>query len=331
MGFYSDTIAVAQLEKAQKGFLRIKLKKESEDGISLKEVAVLKVKKKTNSLSVKAILKKAKENIKENYSQTPFNQKFFFRAQTYKDSVVTVDEEAFVNTYSPNGIAVSQDVTANYFGEIIQYRNATNNKSKENWEGVGYLGVVIFRNILLSDQNVLYKVVSFDLKKEGIVEYNGKRVYVISFVNNNPDVFSTGFGNPPPKSAIGFIYIDTESFAVLKFEHYVVLHSNTPNDDESVIIESTHKITDTFRFVNGKYFMNYSNEKVESKCFSKKDKKLLSESKSNYDLMSVDIETNEVEAITRHIDRLKLGVELKEDPEYWKNNSFILKDGKVDF
>jgi hypothetical protein len=57
----------------------------------------------------------------------------------------------------------------------------------------------------------------------------------------------------------------------------------------------------------------------------------LSESKSNYDLMSVDIETNEVEAITRHIDRLKLGVELKEDPEYWKNNSFILKDGKVDF
>jgi hypothetical protein len=331
MGYYSDTITVSQLEKAKKEFLQITLKKESEEGVSLEGVTILKAKKKMNELSAKAILKKTKENIKVNYSQLPFNQKFFFRAQTRKDSIVTVNEEAFVNTYNPNGIAVSQDVTANYFGEILQYRNATNNKSNENWKGVGYFGVVVFRNILLSDQNVLYKTASFDLKKEGIVEYNGLRVYVISFTNNAPDVFSTGFGNPPPKSAIGYIYIDTVSFAVLKFEHYVVLHSDMPNDDESVVVESTHRITDTFKFVNGKYFMNYCNEKIENRYLSKRDKKLLSVSNENYDLMSVDIETNTVEAITRPIDRLKLGVELKEDPEYWKNNNFILEDGKVEF
>jgi hypothetical protein len=47
--------------------------------------------------------------------------------------------------------------------------------------------------------------------------------------------------------------------------------------------------------------------------------------------MSEDINSKEVQIITRPIDQLKLGVELKEDPEYWKNNNFILEDGKVEF
>ena len=47
--------------------------------------------------------------------------------------------------------------------------------------------------------------------------------------------------------------------------------------------------------------------------------------------MSVDISTDNVAIITRPIDKLKLDVKLKEDPEYWKNNNFILEDGKVEF
>jgi hypothetical protein len=330
MGYYSDTLTVSQLERVKNTLLQIKLKKETDVDFSLSEVVVLSAKKKMNSLSAKAILKKAKENIKENYCQLPFNQKFFFRAQTIKDNTLTINEEASINTYSPNGIVVSKDAASNYFGEILQYRNTGNKTSNENWKGIGYLGVIIFRNILLSNQNVLYKTHSFDLKKEKIVEYSGKSVYVISFTNNAPDVFSTGFGNPPPKSAIGYIYIDATSFAVLKFEHYVVLHLDRPNDDENVIIESTNKITETFKLVDGKYFINYCNVKVESKYLTKKDKKLLSQSNTNYDLMSVDINSNNVEIITRPIDRLKLGIELKDDPEYWRNNNFILEDSKVE-
>jgi erythromycin esterase-like protein len=331
MGYYSDTLTVSQLERAKNTLLQIKLKKETDVDFSLSEVVVSSAKKKMNSLSAKAILKKAKENIEDNYCQIPFNQKFFFRAQTSKDNTITLNEEASINTYSPNGIVVSRDAASNYFGEILQYRNTTNNTSNENWKGIGYLGVIIFRNILLSNQNVLYKTNSFDLKKEKIVEYNGKSVYVISFINNAPDVFSTGFGNPPPKSAIGYIYIDATSFAVLKFEHYVVLHPDRPNDDEKVIVESTHRITETFKLIDGKYFINYCNEKVENKYLSKKDKKLLSQSNTNYDLMSVDVNTSNVAIISRPIDRLKLGVELKDDPEYWRNNNFILEEGKAEF
>ncbi|RUT71516.1 hypothetical protein D0817_06470 [Flavobacterium cupreum] len=331
MGYYSDTLSVSQLEKSNKELLQIKLKKETDIGFSLNEVLISSSRKKMNNLSAKTILKKAKSAIQYNYYQAPFNQKFFFRAQTKKQSGLTSNEKAFINTYSPNGFKVSQDPASNYFGEILQYKNIANTESKENWKGIGYLGVIIFRSILLSNQNVLYKTSSFDLQKEKIIEYNGRKVYVISFINKAPDVFSTGFGNPPAKSATGYIYIDVMSFAILKFEHFVVLYPDQPNDQENVIIESTHKITETFKLVNGKYFMNYCNEKVENKYLSKKDKKLLSELNTNYDLMSVDILTNNVEVISRPIDRLKLDIKIKDNPVNLDYNNFLLEDEDIKF
>jgi hypothetical protein len=331
LGYYSDTILVSQLEKTKNEFLHIKLNKETDAEIALDGLVVLSAKNKVKSISAKTILKKAKENIEDNYFQEPFNQKFFFRAQTKKDSLVTVNEEASIQTYSPNGIKVSDDAVNNYYGEILQFGGDSYKIAKENWKGIGYFGVVIFRNILLSNQNVLYETSSFDLKKEGTLEYNGKKVYVISFINPAPDVFSTGFGDPSPQSVTGFIYIDTISFAVVKFEQYVVLTPYRPNESDDIRIESALKITQTYKLVNGKYFINYCNEKVEDNYYSKTDRKLVSKSNTNYDLMSVDIITDNVEIITRPIDRLKLDVKLKEDPEYWKKNNFILEDGKVDF
>jgi hypothetical protein len=331
LGYYSDTISVSQLEKTKNEFLHIKLNKEVDAEIALNGFVVLSAKNKTKSISAKTILKKAKGNIEDNYFQEAFNQKFFFRARTKKDSLVTINEEASIQTYSPNGIKVSDDAVNNYYGEILQFGGDPNKIAKENWRGIGYFGVVIFRNILLSNRNVLYETSSFDLKKEGTLEYNGKKAYIISFTNLEPDVFSTGFGDPSPKSVTGFIYIDTISFAVLKFEQYVVLNPYRPNENDDIRIESTFKITQTYKLVNGKYFINYCNEKVEESYSSKTDRKLVSKSNTNYDLMSVDISTENVEIITRPIDRLKLDVKLKEDPEYWKNNNFILEDGKVDF
>jgi hypothetical protein len=331
LGYYSDTISVSRLEKTKNEFLHIKLNKESDAEITLNGLVVLSAKNKTKSISAKAILKKAKEGIENNYFQEPFNQKFFFRAQTNIDSLVTVNEEASIQTYSPNGIKVSDDAVKNYYGEILQFGGDQHKIAKENWKGIGYFGVVIFRNVLLSNRNVLYETSSFDLKKEGTLEYNGKKAYVISFTNLSPDIFSTGFGDPSPKSVTGFIYIDTISFAVVKFEQYVILTPYRPNESDDIRIESALKITQTYKLVNGKYFINYCNEKVENNYYSKTDRKLVSKSNTNYDLMSVDINTDNVEIITRPIDRLKLDVKLKEDPEYWKNNNFILEDGKVVF
>lgn len=267
LGYFSDTITVSELEKLQNETLHIKLKKETNAEVLLNETVVASSKKKSKTLSAIAILNRAKENVESNYYQKPFNQKFFFRAQTNKDSILTVNEEASINTYSPNGIKVSDDAAANYFGEILQFRKKVNSETIENWKGIGYFGVVIFRNLMLSNQNLLYETKDFELKKEGTTTYGGKNVYVISFTNVNPTVFSTGFGNPAPQSAIGFIYIETDSFAIVKFEQYVVLKRDKSNDDDNIVIESSLKITQTYKKINGSYFINYCNEKVESNYF----------------------------------------------------------------
>ncbi|RKR09913.1 carboxypeptidase-like protein [Flavobacterium sp. 90] len=331
LGYSSDTIMVSELEKRQSESLQIKLNKEKDVEVLLNETVVVSSKKKSKTLSALAILKKAKENIEKNYYQKPFNQKFFFRAQTNKDNVFTINEEASIDTYSPNGIKVSEDAAANYYGEILQFRKKVDSETIENWKGIGYFGVVIFRNIMLSNQNLLYETKDFELKKEGTTTYCGKKVYVISFTNVNPTIFSTGFGNPAPQSAIGFIYIETDSFAIVKFEQYVVLNRNRSNDNDDIVIESSLKMTQTYKNVNGRYFINYCNEKVESNYFSVSDKKLVSSENSDYDLMSEDIITEKVSVIKRPIDRLKLDPKFVEDLEYWKNNNFIIENKKMEF
>lgn len=330
LGYFSDTIMVSELEKLQNVPLDIKLNREEIAEVSLSETVIASSKRKLKTISATAILKKAKENIDNNYYQKPFNQKFFFRAQTIKDSVFTINEEASINTYSPNGIKVSDDVAANYFGEILHFRKNLNSGTIENWKGTGYFGVVIFRNIMLSNQNLLYETKNFELKKEGTTIYGGKNVYVISFINLNPTVFSTGFGNPAPQSAIGFIYIETDSFAIVKFEQYVVLKRDRSNDNDDMIIESSLKISQTYKNVNGRYFINYCNEKVESTYFSIANKKQISIVNSNYDLMSQDIITENVSVIKRPVDRLKLDLKVNEDLKYWKNNNFIIEN-KMEF
>ena len=47
--------------------------------------------------------------------------------------------------------------------------------------------------------------------------------------------------------------------------------------------------------------------------------------------MSQDIKTEELVAIKRPIDRLKLGVKLNEDPEYWKNSNLMPENKKIEF
>lgn len=331
LGYFSDTIMVSQLEKLQSEQLHIKLDREANAQVSLNETVVVSSKKKSKTLSAATILQKARANIENNYYQKPFNQKFFFRSQTNKDGIAVINEEASINTYSPNGVKVSDDAAANYFGEILQFRKKLNAETIENWKGIGYFGVVIFRNIMLSNQNLLYETKDFELKKEGTTTYGGKNVYVISFANLNPTVFSTGFGNPAPKSAIGFIYIETDSFAIVKFEQYVVLKRDRSNDSDDIWIESSLKITQTYKNVNGRYFINYCNEKVESNYYSLVAKKQISTVNSNYDLMSEDIITENVSVIKRPIDRLKLDVKVNEDVEYWKNNNLILESKKLEF
>ncbi|HFG0576324.1 erythromycin esterase family protein [Flavobacterium psychrophilum] len=329
LGYYSDTISIAKLVSANKVLLKIRLKPQIFDGYLLNEV-VISSKQKT--LSADEIVEKARKNVEFNYCQNPYNQKFYFKTQIMFDDKIKKNEEAIVNTFNAKGLNSSNDPSQNFYGEIEQIRNTTNNLSQEQYaQGSNGLWLVLDKNLILSKENVLFRTSSYDLKKEGVVIYNNKRVYKISFINNSPGSYSTGFGYPAPKSSSGILYIDSESFAVLRYEHCVEREVFSPKSKPNNPIQQFHKIIETYKLVNGKYFLNYSSKTDKMVKLNDPDINSWKEYYLVYNLMSLDIEINNIQKINRPIEKLTQNVELLDNKEFWNNNLFNLEDGKYKF
>jgi erythromycin esterase-like protein len=329
LGYYSDTISIAKLVSTNKYLLKIRLKPQTFDGYLLNEV-VISSKQKT--LSAEEIVEKARKNVEFNYYQNPYNQKFYFKTQITFDDKIKKNEEAIVNTFNPKGLNSSNNPSQNFYGEIEQIRNTTNNLSQEQYaQGSNGLWLVLDKNLILSKENVLFRSSFYNLKKEGVVVYNDKRVYKISFINNSPGSYSTGFGYPAPKFSSGILYIDSESFAVLRYEHYVEREIFSPKSKPNESIQQFHKIIETYKLVNDKYFLNYSSKINKMVKLNDSDMNSWKEYYLVYNLMSLDIETINTKNINRPIDKLTQNVELFENKEFWKNNIFNLEDKNYKF
>ena len=242
--YKSDSIQVRSI-KSNKS-ITIKLQK-IKNSVILNEVVL----KGTNALSAKEIVKKAKKKIKDNYVQTPFNQKFFYKVQEYKNDSLLCNEEALIETYFKKGNSGTNNPENYIFGHIAELRNTTKNYSKNERSGIGNLWPFLIRDIILSKTNVLYRSSSYKLKKERSIYYNGRKVYKISFVNTSPGPYSTGYGHPSPLASNGVIYIDKQNFAVLYYEHCVARKKYT-SKRYKYKIQRFHKIIQSYKEVNGK-------------------------------------------------------------------------------
>lgn len=188
----------------------------------------------------------------------------------------------------------------------------------------------IIRDVVLSKTNVLYRSSSYELKKEGLLEYNGKKVYKISFINTSPGSYSTGYGYPSPISSNGVIYIDKDTLAVLYYEHCVARQEYDYKRFNNKR-RSFHKIIQTYKEVNGKYFMNLFKVIDKTNYYSKVDNTLLDSSYSIRSLMSTDIEIEKVKSIARPIRNLKQNIFLDKSSDFWKINKFYIEDNSYKF
>ncbi|MGI9652943.1 erythromycin esterase family protein [Chryseobacterium sp. RLHN22] len=321
IGYQNDSILVLNL-KSENTF---KLKPSSEKFSQIEEV-ILKGKK---AISAKEILEKAKENIEQNYIQTPYHQKFYVSEHRYdnKDKL-NYSEEALVEIFNRNGLNSSNNVENNIYGEILQYKSHTENSDKDKWGGVGNLWVQLNRDIILSKSNVLYRTSSYDLSNKKVIEYNGKKVYKIDFTNNSPGAYSTGFGYPAPESSSGTIYIDTKNFAVIRYEHCIVRKQHQYKNSKYPM-QNFHKIIETYKEVDGKYFMNFY--KQINKTNHLKDGKIFATTYGNFYLMSEDINTNQITRYDRPIIKLKQDFIPKANSEFWESNNFYIEDREYKF
>ncbi|WP_396635984.1 erythromycin esterase family protein [Maribacter sp. R77961] len=315
IGYESDSIQVRELKNDQT--IRLKV---STDNIVLNEAVVTA---KSRPLSAEEIIKRARKNVANNYVQTPYNQRFLFKVVDYSTrDTIAHGEEALIETYNKNGINGSNKAENGFFGEIQHIRN-NSGKYDENlykgigasWNGIGGLWVLFNRDIILSKANVLYRTPSYDTSIEGVVNYERSKVYKISFVNNSPGSYSTGFGYPAPEKSNGAIYIDTENYAVLKYEHYIVRQPYVSKKSKNIIKSNLH-ITQSYKQVDGKYFINLLEMSNISNAYSTDDVVLDKYFKLE-SLVSNNIETENVSIIKRPLIDLKKGFKKDADDSFW--------------
>ncbi|SHI49940.1 Erythromycin esterase homolog [Flavobacterium terrae] len=324
MGYLNDTIAVSKLIEKKVNYLKIGLKPYKFEGIQLDNVVISSVSK---ILTAEQILEKAKINIENNYYQNPYNQDFFYRTQILKKGKLTSHMEAVVKTYNENGMKGLNSPDAEIKGELFQFRNLINN----GFEDINHFAFIFDRDVILSKSNVLYKTASYKLKKEGMVVENDRRVYKISFVNNDPGTYSTGYGYPAPEKSSGVVYIDASSFAVLRYEHCVVRRTYELKKEQDKNAQMKHKIVVTYKNFEGKYFMNYCYVIDKIIVTSKKDNSIISENYKVNNVMSTKIDTSNVEKIDRTLFKLDQNVNLVSDSSYWEDQNFMVQDDKIVF
>lgn len=327
-GYISDTISIKNLIDNNRHQVKIKLKQYHFQGINLEEVVV---NSNVKPLSAEEIVAKAQSNIELNYYQSPYNQTFFFRNQVIKNSAIISHDESVIATYNATGMKGVNNPDEKMFGEIQQTREIVENPVKNKYSGMNTFAFLFDRDLVLSKSNVLYKPDSYTLKKEGIIPYNDQKVYKISFQNNAPDTYSTGYGYPAPKKSSGFLYIDTKTFAVLKYEHCVAREPFEVKSQAGKTAQMNHKITITYKLSEGKYFIHYLNVIDKSIITSTADNSFLYDTYNVSNLMSTEIKTVNSQKLNRPLLKIGLNNPVPENSEYWKSNSFMLPDEKIIF
>ncbi|MDC3388795.1 erythromycin esterase family protein [Flavobacteriaceae bacterium] len=322
-GYKSDSLQVNIIESTNP--IKITLQK-SENGVDLNEVIVIG----KRALTAKEIIKRAKQKIEDNYVQTPFNQNFFYKVQQYRKDSLVFNEEALIETYFKKGNNGTNNPENNIFGNVTELRNTTKNYSTKKENGIGNLWPILIRDIILSKTNVLYRSPSYELKKESSIDYNGRKVYKISFLNNSPGSYSTGYGYPSPLASSGVIYIDKQNFAVLYYEHCVAREKYTSKHSKYKF-QRFHKIVQSYKEINRKYFINLFKVIEKTNYYSKSDNTFLSSSYMINNLMSTDIEFQNVKTIERPIRDIKQKVKLDLQTDFWKNNIFYIEDSSYEF
>jgi erythromycin esterase-like protein len=321
IGYKNDSIRVENLSNN----IVFNLSPSSERTTQLEEV-IIKGKK---ALSAKEVIEKAKDNVENNYIQSAYNQKFYVSVNRYNEKdILSFKEEALIETFNKNGMNSSNNVEKGIFGEILQFKNQTENSVKDKLNGVGNLWVQLNRDVILSKANVLYRTNAYDLSEKKIIEYDGKKVYKIEFVNNSPGTYSTGFGYPAPESSAGTIYIDVKTFAVLRYEHCIE-RQVSQNKNMKYPTKIFHKIIETYKEVNGKYFINFYKQIDQNNYL--KDNEVFATKYGVFYLMSEDINTNQIKEYDRPIIKLKQDFSPKVNNEFWLNSNFYIEDENYKF
>lgn len=318
IGYQSDTLTIQE-------FLTSDIIQLTPQASSLEEIEI-----RAKPLSAKDIVKLAEKRISENYYQGANQQEFFYRVKQYHEDSVIFNEEAAVLVNSPIGYKPSTKATRKLTGKILQFRNTTNNEDNKNtWAGVGSLWLIYTHDLILDKDNVLHRPGYYDLTLNGITTYENRRVYDISFDCRKPGAYTTGFGYPAPISASGKLFIDVNTYTVLKIETLIQRKPYKSKRRPNLEIDPYgHQLIQTYKEFNGKHFLNYSKQ-VHFGKWTNTQTGTYTRNLEIRELLSTETTTNPSRSLTVSLENIK-STRVRSDPNFWTDHNIKIEDDVED-
>ncbi|WP_424000699.1 hypothetical protein [Maribacter sp. IgM3_T14_3] len=330
MGFINDTISIEDLAKAPKKIHEIWLQTQSFNQINLDVVTVTAS---NINLTAEEIVQKARKNVSFNYTQNPYNQKFFYNYIKSNDSDSVYGFKAIVETFNSKGMKNSFRTNKNLYGEIEQFKTIGKRQNlKDNENNFVEMTEMFDWDLILSKSNVLYRTKSYSLTKEGVIDYNNKEVYKIRFVDKSPSSLASHSSHATIKESSGLVYIDKSNYAVLRYEHCIKKEPLELNKYPGKIVEQNQKILFSYKQKADKsHYIRHGQVTEEIILKSKIDGVFKNQIITKQDILSIHYKPFNISKIKQPLSSIWALENSQSNTNFWRRNPFILQETKLIF
>ena len=278
-----------------------------------------------------SVLRKVIERKKANSYSEPIIVKSFYRESIKKRRTYASLSEAVVDVYKQRG-GQSDYVTLNKSRKSTDYRKIDTLVIKLQGGPYNNLSMDMIRNKNLFFSSDVFEIYKFTFDK--MINLNNRNLYVIDFVQR------PSFVEPFYK---GKLYIDTESFALVKAVFSLNLNNldtakkffvkKKPQNADVTPLDTKYIID--YKEINGKWHFSYS--RIELSFKINWDKKLFN---SIYhvtiEMATTDWKDNVENVTVKNRERMRRNVILTDqtsgftDPEFWGELNVIEPDKSID-
>ncbi len=297
-----------------------------------KDIPINEVVVNAKNLDPSAIIKKAIENIPNNYTQNSYNVEFYSRGTVTNYNDLKVENERVTKIFDINGYNNSEDIHAKYVAYKCNLDTMKWESSFVRYEARGYND---FNKIDLVSSSPLFSIHNlkrFKYKLLGTTEYNNQNVYKISFVSKRKS--EQYVGRRYIDDFTGTIYINKKDYSIVKVDAKWKFDIKIANAFANIFKEKEFKFNDVGEikiddeYINliitykksysGLYYMN-----VARLARIQKGQNLTTnetfELEGSQTFYTTKIITNEVEDIPDHNIMINDFNDLANDHAFWKN------------
>ncbi len=308
--------------------------KDIKDTIVLKskDIILNEVVVNAKNLDPRAIIKKAIENIPNNYTQNSYNAEFYSRGTVINYNDLKADIERITKIYNKDGYNNMEDIQSKYIAFKL---NLDTMKWDGNYVRYAALSYDDFNNIDLVSSSPLFTLESYKKYKYkllGTTQYNNQKLYKISFISKRNSVRYVGRYHIDDFT--GIIYINAKDYGIInidaKWQYNLKIATGMANvkNVKNVKINNVGKIELNDEYMNLSITYKKSNEglyyiNVARLACIQKGKNITTneafELEGSQTFYLTKIISDNVEEITHESSKNIRLWDVEKDLEFWKN------------